>query len=304
MTEANSTPSGPSPLVQGLLVALLCLVWGSTWVVIKLGLEAGLPPITGGALRFTIAALAMVGVVTLLARRESGGRPSVWLSLSVGAGQFGINYAIVYWAETRLSSGLVCVLWATYPLFLAGFAHRMLEDEKLTRRSAIGLLTGFVGVLVLFAGDVRAVGPDGVFTAVVLLGSPLVAAASTAIIKRHGVGRSSLLITRDGMLFGAGLLWICAFAMEGAVAWDFPPAAWLTIGYLALIGSVLAFSVYFWLLRWAPASRLALITYATPPLALLFGAAFAGESVGTDTLLGTGLIVLGIALARKVRRAA
>src|SRR5687768_4893060 len=99
-------------------MALLCLVWGSTWLAIKYGLR-DVPPFTGAALRFVIAGLCMALLARAFASREGGGRPPFVVVLAQGLFQFALNYGLVYVSETIIPSGLVSVLWSVFPLFIA-----------------------------------------------------------------------------------------------------------------------------------------------------------------------------------------
>ena len=132
----------PSAFVISITFVLLCLIWGTTWSVIQIGL-VGIPPLTGVALRFAIAAallLVLIGVRRIrlgTTRRER----LLWLSNSVLS--FSVSYGVVYWAEQWVPSGLTSVLFATYPLFVALLAHYMLPAETLRRPEVIGIALGW-----------------------------------------------------------------------------------------------------------------------------------------------------------------
>jgi uncharacterized membrane protein len=186
-------------------LALLCLIWGSTWLVIRVGL-ADLPPFTAAAVRFAIAAAAMTIVAPRLARAEGGERPGAVLVLVVGGLNFGVSYAAVYLAERDLPSGLASCLWATYPMMIAAAGHLFLPGEKLNLAQAIGFLVGFAGVVLLFATDVREIGPRAELAACILLVSPLSSTVGTTWLKRNGARTSSVLLNRNAMWVGAALL--------------------------------------------------------------------------------------------------
>src|SRR5262245_27831490 len=122
--------AAPRPLRVLLLTALLCLIWGSTWIVIKEGLQS-LPPFTSAAARFGIAAACMSLLAAWLGAREGGSAPSLGLSLILGCLNFAASYGIVYWSETRIHSGLASVLWAVFPLLQATLGHVFLPGERL-----------------------------------------------------------------------------------------------------------------------------------------------------------------------------
>jgi len=288
----------PSPLVVFLLTGVLCLIWGSTWVVIKQGLE-DLPPLGSAAARFTLAALMMSALGALFARREGGARPTLRLSLVLGLLNFAASYGIVYWTETRLPSALVSVLWAIYPLLQAVAGHLFLAEERVARTQSAGFVLGFLGVGALFATDLRTLGPEAVPAGAVLLLSPVVSAFGTTVVKKHAARTSSLLLNRNGMWIGAAGLWCGALVLERgeSVRWSVPAA--LSIAYLALFGTVVAFGLFFWLLRHTAANRLSVIAYVTPGVALVLGWGLRDEPVGPWTLVGLAAILAGVFLVHR-----
>lgn len=288
----------PSALKVLLLTALLCLIWGSTWVVIKNGLE-DLPPLGSAAARFTLAAAAMSLLCALLAEREGGSRPTLALTLVLGSLNFALSYGIVYWSEARLPSALVSVLWAVYPLLQAVVGHLFLPGERLAPAQGLGFGLGFLGVAALFATDLRELGPEAIPAGAALLFSPLVSAIGTTYVKKHGAGTSSLLLNRNGMWIGATGLWAAAFVAERGASYRWTGMALFSLVYLALIGTVVSFGVYFWLLRHTPANRLSVIAYVTPAVALGLGLAVRHEPIGPWTLAGLGAILAGVFLVHR-----
>lgn len=301
MSAGNPEAAAPRPLVVALCFALLCLIWSSTWIVIKGGLD-DLPPFTAAAARFLIAWLVFRLVAARLAEREGGVAPGRRLVLAMGLLNFGASYAIVYWSETLLPSGLVSLLWATFPMMMALSGHLFIPGERLRGMQWLGFGVGFAGVAVLFATDLGALREGAAGAALVLLCSPLVSTVGTTLVKLEGARVSSLQLNRDGMLLGAIVLGLLALLFERDAAIHVTPAAAVGILYLALVGTVVAFGLYFWLMRFAAASKLSLIAYITPPLALGLGA-LDGEPLGRGTLMGAVLILVGVLLATRRRRA-
>lgn len=292
----------PGPALQLGIVAVLCLVWGSTWLVIQEGLD-DMQPLTSLALRFTLSGLLFVPLTPWLARIE-GGTPPTWrLRLVMGVVIDAVSYAIIYQVEQTLPSGLTSVLWAVYPLILALMGHFLLAEERLTPLSTAGFLVGFLGVALLFREDLADISPAAVHMGAVLLLSPLVSAAGTVVIKREGAGVCSALLVRDGLLIATALLWPLAFLVEDPLATRLTPRAVFSFVYLAVLGTVVCFSLYFWLLRHAAATRLALIAYVTPAVALLLGWLVRDEAVGPTTLAGAALVVGGVFLVGRRERA-
>ena len=278
----------------------MCLVWGSTWLVIKEGLR-DLPPLFSAASRFTVAALTMALVARILRGRESGRPPPLWLSMTLGGLNFGPSYAIVYVSETRLDSSITAVLWAVFPLMVAVAAHIALPGEKLHRSQAAGFVIGFLGVLSLFVNDLGTIGPEAVGAGAFLLLSPLVSSVGTVIVKRNNHGISSLLLNRDAFAFAALLLVAAAFVFEDPLGVPLSTRGVLSIVYLALFGTVLTFGLYWWLMRYLPAARMSLIAYMIPLVALFLGWFVGEERILPSTLAGTAMILVGVFLAARGR---
>lgn len=292
------TSPRPSPLKLFLWTAVLCLIWGSTWVVIKEGLE-DLPALGSAALRFTLAAALMSLLAPVLARREGGGRPTLALTFVLGTLNFGTSYGIVYWTETRLPSALVSVLWAVYPLLQAIVGHLGLRGERLAPAQGFGFGLGFLGVGALFWTDLSELGPGAVPAGAVLLLSPLVSALGTTYVKKHGAGTSSVLLNRNAMWVGAAWLWVASLVLEPGADFRWTGSALFTLGYLAFFGTVVAFGLYFWLLRHTAANRLSVIAYVTPAVALALGLAVRDEPIGPGTLVGLAAILAGVFLVHR-----
>jgi drug/metabolite transporter (DMT)-like permease len=292
----------PRPLpVSGtvLWMALLCLIWGSTWIVIQGGLR-DVPPITSAAARFVVAAIAMTAVAHFLRRREGGERPPWKLSLALGGLNFAASYGIVYWTESRLPSSLVAVLWSVFPMLTAISGHFFLPAERLRGRQWAGFAIGFLGVALLFATDLREIGAGAVPAGAILLVSPLVAVVGTTVLKREGARVSSVLVNRNGMWIGAALLCAAAWLSERDAPARWTGSAIASVLYLSLAGTVVTFSLYFWLLRRVPANRMSLVSYVTPAVALLLGGLVGREPITGWTLSGSALILGGVGLV--VRR--
>lgn len=285
----------PSPLVANLLIALLCLVWGSTWIVIRGGLR-DLPPFTSAGARFVVAGLAMCAVAAAIGKREGGAKPPAWLWITLGVCNFAASYGIVYHTETILPSGLVSLLWGVFPILMALSSHWFLPGERLRGAQWLGFVVALAGIVLLYATDLRELGPHAIPAALILFLSPLVSAVGNTLIKLRGGGVNSLALNRNAMLLGAVLLCALAAATERDAQMRWTPAAIGSIAYLALAGTVLTFGLYFWLLRFVDAHKLGLIAYVTPAIALTLGWTIGDERVTPYTLGGAACILAGVVL--------
>jgi len=283
---------------------LLTLIWGTTWAAIRLGLE-GLPPFTGVSLRFLVAGSLLLALVPVFRVRFTWSRRELALWLVNGGLAFSASYTIVYWAEQHIPSGLTAVLFATYPLFVAVLAHVWLPGERLEARAVLGILLGFAGVVVIFSDDLRALGGANVrHAAVVMLGSPLVSAMATVVIKRWGAGIHPLSLTAVPMLLTGLVVGALALAFESGARLVFDARSVGALLYLAVLGSAVTFTVYYWLLSHAPATRVALVAYTIPVVAVLVGALLFHEPVRPRLVLGGALVLAGVAVVSRSRGAA
>lgn len=287
-----------TPGLRWATLALLVLIWGTTWAAIRVGLE-GIPPITGVALRFALAALLLFALSPLLGVRFGrGGRVEVALWVVNGLLSFCVSYGVVYWAEQWVPSGLSAVLFATYPLLVALLVHFAVPGERLTLPRLAGAVVGFVGVAVIFSEDFAKLGgPQVMRASLVLLLSPLASAFASVAVKKWGRDVHPVSITAVPML-------LCALAM-GSLAWlvergrpvRFDASSVAALLYLTVMGSAVTFTFYYWLMARMPLAKLALIAYLIPVVAIAVGIAAFDEPLTARVLIGAALVVGGVAVA-------
>ncbi len=287
------------PLLTYAALASLVLIWGSTWAAIRVSLE-GIPPLTGVVIRFTLACLLLLALAPVLRVRLGATvieRRLWWVNAVL---TFTISYGLVYWAEQWVPSGLAAVIFATFPLFVAVLAHFFLPGERLRTATFLGVLIGFIGVAVLYSEDLGAlVGPRAGFAAKVMLIAPVASAFANVAVKRWGSGVHPFSISGVSMGLGALLVVPFAWMVERGREITFGTRPVLAVAYLAVVGSAVAFTVYYWLLRRLPATSLSLINYATPVVAVLIGTLWLGEPFTLRILLGAALVVVGVAISMR-----
>jgi drug/metabolite transporter (DMT)-like permease len=299
---------GPKPTIQpetgrphrGLaleiaLYVLLCFVWGSTWLVIKVG-YGGLGPFNVAGVRFLAAGALLAAVVPALGVSWPRGGRQWWLVVVVGLAMFAADYGLIYWGEQYLESGLTAILFATLPLLTIGIAHVYLDAEPITGRKLAGTILAFLGVVALF-GDRLRLDPSKALPMLAIIGGAFFAAVASVASKRHGAGLHAAALNAPAMLVG-GMALVLASLVAGdgfRLPRDLP--TWSAIGYLAVAGSVLAFLVYFSLLRTWSVTSLSFISVFTPAVALVLGFVFLDERPTTWAALGAALILAGVALA-------
>jgi drug/metabolite transporter (DMT)-like permease len=275
---------------------LLCLIWGSTWMFIKLGLR-DLPPLSFAAARFLLATLILSAIVA--ARRASlpRGRAEWALIARTGVLAFALNYGLLFWGEQHISSGLAALIQATIPVFGMLFAHPYLPGERLNARKLAGALLGVVGVGVIFSSQLGAEGGMAVWgSAAVLLGAGFVAYANV-LVKARGARLDAAVLSAGQMGCGFLVLAAAGLTFEGnPLNFRWTGLAVVCLLYLTLVGSVAAFLLFYWLVRHVDVTKTMLIALVTPLAAVLLGMLVLGEEVSWRTLAGGALILAGIGL--------
>lgn len=282
-------------------LALLIGIWGTTFAAIRIGLQ-GIPPLTGLSLRFLIAGAVLAGVGARSGRPWPRGRREWGLAAATTVGTFAVPYVLTYWAEQWLPSGLTAVLFSTFPLFVAGLAHLGLATERLGWTHALGILLGFLGVAVLFSADLAALGGPGARrVAAVFLVGPLVSAGAHVAVKRWGRGVAPSTLTCVPILATGAGAGGAALLLERERTMTFDGASLGALFYLALAGTVVTFLIYFHLLERVPATRLSLITYGIPVVAVVVGALVLDERLTPRMLLGALLVISGVGVVLRRR---
>jgi len=282
-------------------VALLSMIWGTTWAAIRIGLR-GVPPFTGVAIRFAVASVVLLLGAKLLGGRFEGSRREKWLWVANALLSFCASYGILYWSEQWVPSGLASVLFATFPFFVALLAHFALPDEPLSVRTLAGTTVGFLGVAAIFSEDLTRLGGPGVaLGAGVLLLAPIASALSNVAIKKWGKGLHPISLTAVPMGIAGGVMAAVALLTERGRSFEWNASSLGAIAYLAIPGSAVTFMLYYWLLEHLPATKVALIAYLSPVVAVTVGALFLDEPYTSRMLLGSALVIAGVALATRPR---
>lgn len=277
------------------LYLLLCVIWGSTWLVIKVG-YGGLGPFNVAAVRFFIAGIMMAVMVPAVGARWPSGRTEWGLIAVVALLMFAGDYGAIYWAEQYIDSGLTAILFATLPLITIAAAHVYLPGEPITPLKFAGTLLAFLGVVALF-GDRARLDVQQFWPMVAVIAGALLAAIASVATKKHGAALHPAALNAPSMLLGAVALAAASYARGDGFALPPDGATWGAVLYLALAGTVLAFLVYFSMLKTWSVTSLSFISVFTPAIALVLGFVFLGERPTTWTLIGAVLIVVGVALA-------
>jgi drug/metabolite transporter (DMT)-like permease len=281
--------------VVAFLYALICLIWGSTWVAIKVGL-VGVPPFLAAGLRFLVATLVVGLVVAARRQRIVLTRDDRVCILSAGLLVFWLDYAAVYWAEMQISSGLTAVLFSTMPLMTALLSAFWTRSETLRVRKLTGILVGVAGTLLLFWPEGR-LGLLQVLGMLSTLAGSLCAATNLVTVKKYGRHTDPWILNFFGMGIGSVCLLVMSAAVERWTSVGWTRSNVLALGYLALFGSVVAFWAYYALIKQLDATLVSLTTLIIPIVALALGRLILDEAVTPTAVAGIVTILAGLGIA-------
>lgn len=297
------SPEQPQRWRVAAAFALIYLIWGSTYLAIRIAIET-FPPFLMAGIRFLIA-----GAILYPWSRLRGASPPVrahWLAAAVVGGLLllGGNGGVV-WAEQRVPSGLTALLIGTVPLWMALLDWLRPGGAKPNNGVLTGLVFGFAGIAML-AGPIELAGGDHVDLtgAAVLILASLSWAAGSLYSRRAQLPASPLLATAMEMLAGGALLLTASWLVgewTGFESSALSLRSWLALGYLIVFGALAGFTAYIWLLRVSTPAHVSTYAYVNPAVAIFLGWAFAGEPLTARTLLAAAVIVAAVVIITTYR---
>jgi drug/metabolite transporter (DMT)-like permease len=286
-----------------LAFAIIYLVWGSTFLAIRVGVRE-VPPFLLAGIRFTVAGLVLYG--WMLARGEPSPSGRQWRSVTILAVLiFVIDYGLVFWAEVRVPSGITAVMLATIPAFTAFSEVILLRTQRITLRLASALLIGIAGVGVLVSRSLALGGaPIDRAGAVALIIGAMSWSVGAALMRKLSLPPSKVMSSGSQMLVGGVLLVVTAAAL-GEFR-DFHPravsrGAWLSLAYLIVAGSIIAFTAYVWLIHHESPTKVGTYAYVNPVIAVLLGYFLAGEALDLRVALGTLCVLISVVVITTTR---
>jgi len=279
------------------LFFLLGFCWGSSYLFIKIGVES-LPPLTLIAGRLFIGALLLATVVRLAGERLPRDRQMYGHLLVMALVNIVIPFALITWAEQSVDSALASILNATVPLFTIGFAAAVLHDEPVTVNRAIGLVVGFAGVVLLTSRTLGAsfAGHDNQLAGEIALIGSAASYAAGNVYARRNVHLRPMIMAFFQVSLALVIVAVLALVLERPWTVTPRPDAIFSVIWLGLLGSGVAYLLFFRLLtRWG-STRSSLVAYLLPVVGILLGVLVLHEQMDGRVLAGTALIIGGVAL--------
>jgi len=273
--------------------SLLCILWGTTWFAIKVSLNEGMPPFLGAGLRFFIAGLIFWIIFFIRKEELPKSRKAIGLYLQFAILNFSIAYAITYWATQFVYSNVSSIIWAGFPLTIAGIAHVILPEEPITRKKFLSIFIGTIGaVLVLTQG--KAFGGDNVFLGIgALMISVLIASVPNVNLKKHVKEVNTIQLNAVGQTGGGLILILLSILFEPGQSMVWSQNNLLAITYLTIPGSVITWLIYFWLFSHLTITQVSYVAFFPPIAAITIGWIFLGEVLSSVAIIGAILIIGG-----------
>ena len=275
---------------------ILCLIWGTTWVFIKIGLE-DLPPITFAAARFILALIILTFIITYQKIPLPATMRDWKLLAMTGILQFSVNYSLVFWSEQYISSGLAAVLQAMITVFGLVLAWIHLPNERITWLKIVAVLLGICGVAVIFIEQLQINSLMAFAGCAAIVVGAYAAAHGSILIKAYGGNIHPATLVFGQMLCGILPIIIYSLAVEGnplKLHWTW--RAIVSVFYLTIFGTIAAFWLYYWLLSKIESTKAMMISLVTPLIAVVIGGIFLGERLLPQTFFGGLLILASIGL--------
>ena len=320
-TASPAPRSAPAPRSDAralwLIFATLSMAWGSSYLFIKIGLDEGLPPLSLVGFRLWIASLFLVVVLKLTGGRLPASRAVLGRLMLLGLINVAIPFSLITWGELWIPSALASILNGLVPLFTIVLASLVLHDEPMTTNRLLGLLIGFAGAVLLLAPRLGE-GTGPIDPTMALLGELAVVVASLSyscsaiFIRRSISGRPLVDDPRRGprpltpvetalpqCVTAALMISTLSIVFERPSGLQFPPTlpAWFAVGWLGIIGSGIAYLLFFRLISAWGATRTTLVTYIMPIVGIALGFIVLGERLDIAELFGAALIIGGLVLA-------
>lgn len=275
---------------------IICLIWGSTWLFIRFGLDS-LTPIVSAGFRFSLAAIMIFVLMKFKKIEMLIDSNSLKIYVILGLFSFLVPFALVYWAEQFIPSGLTSVLFSVMPFFVILFSFFAIKGEVISIFQIIGVGFGFGGIVTIFSENLNIDLSNNIFGMVAVLLSSIIQAGIGVYIKKFGKHLNPLTMNFFPLLIAGVLMIFLGFIFEDTTRLKFDSKAVISVVYLAFVGTVVAFSTYYWLMKRINLIFLSLSSFITPIIAVFLGWLFLGENFSKQALIGSLLVLVGILFA-------
>jgi len=275
---------------------IISLIWGSTWLAIRLGLDS-LTPLIASGLRFITASVLIYVFMKYMKVSLQLDSVSIKIYFFLGIFSYYIPFGLVYWGEQYVPSGLASVIFAIFPFVVMFFSKLALKSEIIDRNKFIGVISGFIGIYLIFSDDLSFDFSNYLWGMLAVLGSATLQAFSAVAIKKYGKHLNPISMNFLPVTIGGILLLASGVLFEDLSKIKIDGKAVASILYLALFGTLITFTIYYWLLKKINIVILSLSSFITPIIAVFLGWLLLNESLQKNDIYGSLFVLLGLVFA-------
>ena len=271
---------------------ILCTIWGTTWLAIRLVVR-DFPPLLSAAGRFVMAAVVLLLLARLRAKRGAFTRSERRAVLLLSVLMFALPYGLIFWGEQYVPSGVTAILFAAYPVLVLAFSSLVQRQNLFSPVRVASLVLSIAGTVIIFSDRLH--GSPGLWRGqLAIVGASASLAAAVVYAKRHARHLDVIGSTGWQMAGGSLLLLVSGMLLERNDTWHFSWTALAALLYLAVAGSCLTFVLYYSLLKRLSALKMSMIALVTPVVAVFAGWAVLGEQITLRTTLGAACVLGGV----------
>ena len=273
-----------------LAFAGLSVAWGSSFFWIKIAV-AEVGPFLLVALRVLFGILGLAAVALWRRPEWPKDRRAIGALLLLGITNTALPFVLISWAEIHIDSAVAAILNGGVPLFTMLIAHFALTDDRMTRQRVLGLVVGFVGVIVLTLRDLQGDFRLNLLAQGAMLLAVFFYAGSSVYARRNAQGVSPIVHALVPLFSADAFIWSGAMFSESPITLPVQGITWLALVWLGLIGSCTAYLLYFYLVHSIGPTRATMVTYMFPVIGISLGVVFLGETLDLSLILGAVLVV-------------
>lgn len=265
-------------------------IWGSSFLWIKIAVQE-IGPFLLVAFRLLFGVLGLLVVALYTRPKMPRGRRILLILTLIGFTNNAIPYVLISWGEQYIDSAVAAILNSTTPLFAMIFAHLYLKDDRLTASRLVGLLVGFVGILILVSRDLSSGTQFNLAGQLAVLLASILYAGTVVFARKTTQGISPIALALIPLIGADLFMWVITPMVESPLSLPTLPITWVAVVWLGLMGTCIAFLLYYYLLHSVGPTRTALVTYVFPLVGVILGVIFLGELLDWQLVVGGALVV-------------
>ena len=275
---------------------LLCLIWGSTWIILKKSLTNGTPPLFGSGMRFLLAGSILWVIIFFQRNYPPFSKNALRIYFQFGVLNLAISYGLTYWATQYIYSSLSSIIWSGFPLTVAIFSYFMLPNETLTLKKSISLILGSIGAALILLESINLSGENVTIGVVLVILAVIIASYPSVYLKKYDQIVSPLHINSVSQLMAGIILLSVSYFIEGNHQMIWSNYNIFALIYLTIPGSLIAWFIYIWLYSHLSMAQISYIAFFPPLMATALGWIFLDEVLTTLSIFGGLFVIFGAVL--------